>query len=105
LRSLFVITYRARPRPDSAEYAESGGAYVNAFIDAFSEADAHTAAQASIADAGWIVEELDEVSFVDRTDYADDDPDLEYFEQALIDGEVLVFHTWPNEPQDEDIVH
>jgi hypothetical protein len=31
-----------------------------------------------------------------RSDYREGDEGLRYFDQALIDGAVLVFHTWPH---------
>jgi hypothetical protein len=36
---------------------------------------------------------------VSRQDYAEETAGREYFEQALIDGIVLVFHSWHRDPE------
>ena len=105
MKTLFLITLVARPRENTDAFRESGGAYVNAWIDAASENQALEQAQREVRDAGWTVESVDDVALVQRTDYEEDDPSLEYFDQALLDKEVLVFHTWPVDPQDDDPVH
>ncbi len=48
-----------------------------------------------VREYGWQPNQSSPAHLVSKADYAPDDPDREYFEQALIDGEVLVFHTYP----------
>jgi hypothetical protein len=47
-----------------------------------------------IAQAGWRVEALERYKVVGDDDYDGDARGREYYEQARIDGEVLVIHTW-----------
>ena len=93
-KSLFVVQYQVKPLPASDAFATCTGAYANAWIDAPTESEAVSVAAAEIKDAGWSLESHPEVSLVSRTDYGSDESGLEYFEQALLDGTVLVFHTW-----------
>jgi hypothetical protein len=100
-----VITLVARPGKGAAQFDISGGAYVNAFIDASDETEATAIADREVRDAGWIPESIENTVYLCREDYEENDPNLAYFDQALIDKEVLVFHSWPNDPADEDRVH
>ncbi|QRP63828.1 hypothetical protein I6J77_17320 [Rhodanobacter sp. FDAARGOS 1247] len=70
------------------------GAMVNVWVVAPTEQQALDRAAQEIQEAGWRIEVLDAVFVVTREDFSKDNTDLEYFEQALVDGIVLVFHTW-----------
>lgn len=102
---LFLITFTARPGENTEAFRQVGGAYVNAWIDAVSEAEALERAQREIRDEGWVIESIDSQAVVCRSDYEDGDPNLMYFDQALIDKEVLVFNTWPVDRQEDDFIH
>jgi hypothetical protein len=52
-------------------------------------------AEREVRAAAWTPETVDSVRSVTSRDYADDIAGRKYFEQAIIDGVVLVFHTWP----------
>jgi len=95
---LYFLTYLSRPKAGSESFESYGGAYINCWIDAGSEAQAEERSSTGISQAGWLVESLEYSSVVTREAYADDDVGLQYFEQALIDKEVYVFHTWPLDP-------
>ena len=71
------------------------GAHVNCWIDAPSKADAVAQAEREVRAAAWIPETVDSVRSVTSMDYAGDIAGREYFEQAIIDGVAIVFHTWP----------
>lgn len=43
----------------------------------------------------WIIGEPEEAFPDDRSFYDDDSPHLEFYEQALIDKEVIVIHSYP----------
>jgi hypothetical protein len=105
MKKLFVIKITARPRENTPAFREFGGAHVVAWIDAPSEHLALERAQREVRESGWMVERVDAVALLQRSDYEEDDPSVEYFDQALIDKEVLVFHAWPVEPQEGDPVH
>jgi hypothetical protein len=92
--SLFIVTITARPTLQLEGFAELGGAYVNCWIDAPGEAEAVAHAEAEVRAADWIVVTVDSVRSVTSKDYADEITGRAYLEQAMIDGVVLVFHTW-----------
>jgi hypothetical protein len=99
---LFLVTMEARPAPDSEEFGEVGGSFVNCWVAADDLRTAERRAVALIQEAGWMPHRFEEWSLVTRETYADEDaPDLrELFEQALIDGEVCVFYEWPVDAPD-----
>ncbi len=96
------FTFLAVPTPDAKEYEQAGGAYVNCWIRADSRDEAEKSASALIKDYGWAVEGLEEHSTVTSADYSDDDEDRQFYEQSLVEGEVLVFNTWPAGDEDSD---
>ena len=93
-RSLYIVSYEAKPLPESEDFASCSGAAVNVWVDASTEEQALALAAQEVRDAGWSVESIERVFSATRDNYSDDPTGLEYFEQALIDGIVLVFHTW-----------
>jgi hypothetical protein len=105
---LFLVTIEARPEPDSDEYGEAGGAFVNCWVDADDLRTAERRAVALIRADGWRPHRFDDWELVTRSTYdshepADDGPNLrEVVEQAFIDGEVCVFNTWPVDAPDAD---
>ncbi|HTK75170.1 MAG TPA: hypothetical protein VL371_07920 [Gemmataceae bacterium] len=105
---LFLVTIEARPEPDSDEYGEAGGAFVNCWVDADDLRTAERRAVALIREDGWRPHRFDDWELVTRSTYdshepADDGPDLrEVAEQAFIDGEACVFNTWPVDAPDAD---
>lgn len=70
------------------------GAMVNVWVVAPTEQQALERSAQEVQEAGWCIEALDALFVVAREDFSEDSTDLEYFEQALADGIVLVFHTW-----------
>jgi len=82
-----------------------GGAYVHCWIDAPGEAEAVAHAEAEVRAADWIVATVDSVRSVTSKDYAEEITGREYFEQAMIDGVVLVFHTWSLDPNARSDLH
>src|SRR5688572_28812386 len=101
--TMFFYSFLAVPTPDAKEFQDSGGAYVNCWIR--SDGDGYQAearAKGLIEEYGWSVEALEEGAIVSSGSYNDDDEDREFFEQALVEGEVLVFNTWPRGEDDEE---
>jgi hypothetical protein len=74
---------------------EANGAYVNVYVVATSEAQAKSISREELAAAGWRSLTIKSVSVRTREDYVANTAGLEYFEQALIDGVVLVAYTYP----------
>lgn len=101
--TMFLLTYLAAPTPDAKEFQDSSGAYVSCWIQSQDRQDAEKRATELIEEYGWSVESLQEGSTVTSADYAGDDEDREFYEQALVEGEVLVFNTWPRGDDDDDL--
>lgn len=100
--AIHFFTFLAIPTPDAKEYEQAGGAYVNCWIVGDDRTEAEQRASGLITDYGWSVEALEEHSTVTSADYQDDDEDRQFYEQALVEGEVLVFNTWPAGDEDDD---
>jgi hypothetical protein len=100
--TMFLLTYLAAPTPDAKEFQDSGGAYVSCWIQNQNRQEAEKRATELIVEYGWSVEALQEGAVVTSADYARDDEDREFYEQALVEGEVLVFNTWPRGGDDDE---
>ena len=94
MTSVFVVTAQCvSTRADTS--STSDGAYVNVYATVSSEAEATSVAMTELAAAGWRCLQVQRVARHTREDYEDNAKGLEYFEQALLDGVVLVAHTFP----------
>lgn len=91
---MHYIIYHVKPTPELIDKADIGGAYVGCWIEASSFKSACVAAEREIQLANWQIIEQDEAYEVTEKDYLPGSPELEFYEQALIDKEVLVFHTY-----------
>lgn len=100
--TMFFLTFLAVPTPDAKEYLVSGGAYVNCWIQSPDRFQAESRARELIGEYGWQVEALEEGAIVTSESYDEDEEDREFYEQALVENEVLVFNTWPPESEDEE---
>lgn len=100
-----VVMVTATPQPDRPELAGYGGATINVYTLESSEQAARELAFREVRDAGWEPHEVDEQFWLTRADLTETPQGLEYFEQALIDGIVLVVHTFPAGPEAEGSVH
>ena len=105
MSGVFVVIVEALPGIGSDDFMSYGGAYISVFTTDSTESDAIATANREISDAGWQFKSIDSVSLVTRSDYDDEHESLQYYEQALIDGIVLVIHTFPADPQQDDVFH
>ena len=94
-KQTFFFMFAAKPKEAPRELDAVAGAYVNCWILGDSEQQAEQLARTAIDSNGWDVESLEEHRPVCREDYTEDTQGLEYFEQAQVDGQVCVYHTWP----------
>jgi hypothetical protein len=101
--AIYSFTFLAAPTPDAKEFDTAGGAYVTCWIRSDDPEAAEQKATDLIYEYKWVVEGLEDEALVTGDDYVDDDENREFYEQALVEGEVLVFHTWPPVEGDEDI--
>jgi hypothetical protein len=101
--AMHFFTFLSQPTPNAEEFAEFEGAYVNCWIRNDDNRDeAQARAIELIREYGWSVEALEDSGTVSSEDYQEGDEDREFYEQALVEGEVLVFNTWPRGEEDED---
>lgn len=105
--TIYYVQYHIRPLPQSEDYASAGGAYANCFVQAESAQHAAQRAQAYIDEIQWEVVELEDgPAEVTRDEFTDAEPEwLEAFDGAVADGEHYALYIWPNEAQDDDVVH
>jgi hypothetical protein len=105
---LFLITIEAVPEPESEDYGEAGGAFVNCWINADTLRTAERLATKLIRENDWRPHRFEAWEIVTRDTYAveepgEDEPDLrELVEQAFVDGEACVFNTWPVDAPDAE---
>lgn len=92
---MHLLTIYATTLPEHAKHGKYGGAYVSCWIEREDFVLAEAVACSLIAESGWKVIRVEETSMVDDSTYDEDDENRKYYEQALIDKEVLVFHTFP----------
>ncbi len=78
---------------------EYGGAFVNCWIKDRTEEEAFTVAKEWLATSGWIVKSLEKQRSVSKFDYQCGEDGGEQYQQALVDGEVYVFHAWPRQSE------
>lgn len=100
--AIYFFTFRASPTPDAKEFETSGGAYVNCWIRNDDADQAEERASELIYEYGWSVDSLEEAVAVTSADYVDDEENREFYEQSLVEGEVLVFTTWPRGEGDDE---
>ncbi len=103
--ALYVVKIKAEPMPGSQSADKFGGAYINVYAKASSESAALEIAGREVAEAGWRSQSIREVALVTRKDFVDDSDGLEYFKQAQVDGIVVVVHTYPIYPDEDDVRH
>jgi len=97
---IFYLQYEAEPTIKSDDYNLVGGAFINCWVKSNTLQSAKEIAEENIKDNNWLVLNLEEYSPVSNNSYNLDDNSLEHYKQAEVDGEVYVYHSWPNEPQE-----
>ena len=95
------VLIAASQDPDAEHDERFGGAHVCCWIKDQSPRNAAHIAKGWIEEAGWIVEEIEEQYPITAADYEDKPESAQYFEQALIDSEVFVYHVFPEGQQSE----
>ncbi len=94
---MYYFLFEATPSLRHPETNEVGGAFVNCWIVANTLADAEIVARKTICDQNWIVDEPEEAFEVTRSFYDKESSSLQYYDQAVVDKEVYVFHSFPVE--------
>jgi len=100
---MFFFQFEVCPKQTHPLRDQYAGATVNCWIMRDTQIQAEAVALGWIGDEDWRVTGVEEAVLVTREMQAEHPEGMEYFEQAEIDGEVLVFHTWPvGAPEDND---
>jgi len=92
---MYLFTIVATPTEANPDHSTIGAAYVSCWIDIANEEEAKNTARRLVADDGWAITGIEETRKVFADDFQEDDENLQYFEQALLDKTVLVFNTSP----------
>ena len=106
---VFLITIEAKPKPNTDKAKEYAGAFCNCWVNANDLRSAERRTVEVMEEQNWIPFRFDDWSLVNRDFYRDwkpkdeDDLDIRDFpDQALIDGEIFVAHTFPIDAPDAD---
>lgn len=92
---MILLTYHAKSIKPAIKPDDIAGAHINCWINTKSYHEAEKKASKLIVESGWKELQLEEVLNISRSDYSDNDEKLQYFEQALVDNEVLLVFTYP----------
>ena len=93
--AIYFLTYHCQPNLEFDNSDDIGGAYVNCWIKAIDIEDADEIAGDIIKKKSWFILTLEDKYEVNEIDYSENSKGKEYYNQAIIDGTVLVFHTYP----------
>lgn len=97
---IFLITYHAIPTEKVEDYKTQAGAFVNCFIEADNIYNGLKKAEEEIKKVHWTDLEFQDAVIADLENL--DSDKIEYYEQALIDKEVLVFYCYPIVEEEEE---
>jgi hypothetical protein len=81
--------------PTFAHDEAHGGAAVGCWIKNQTKQNAYLIAKGWIEEHGWVVLSVEDQYPISEDDYKEKSDGKEYFEQALIDEQFFVFHTFP----------
>jgi len=95
-----LLTFDAEPTEEHEQCGEVAGAIVSCFIRCPSDEEAWDKAMATLDSGHWRTVEVLDREIVSRDDFEGTD-NLQYYEQAQLDGEVYVFHTFETRSHDE----
>ena len=85
----------AHPNPANQDYGTIDGAYVTLYINEALVTSPETAARALVEGQGWDIAEIAESYPITLESLPNDHPGRHSYEQALIEGIVARFNTWP----------
>lgn len=95
---MFFVALTARPRPDSPHVAQGGtpveGAFVNCWINFVRQEDAEALARFYVNEEGWIVDEVTELRWAERSDYEEDSDAPQGFLEAEEGGISFWYYSW-----------
>lgn len=95
---MFFVAVEAH-HTESDKFEQPAGAVINSWVIANSKAEAETRARREIMEIGWTPTKDITVTRVRREDYESGSSAIEYFDQAVLDGIVIVIHTWDRDDE------
>ncbi len=98
---MILVQHLVVPCEKNPRKNEIGGAYVVSYVN---HTDAKIAVQMATIDEiddSWAIQDFEGIKEIERNQYKEDDPNLQYFDQALVDSVVSVFHTYPIEDKEQ----
>ena len=105
MKEIFVVQVEASPDGTKQSIDEFGGAYINVYTTELNIRNAIDIAESEVLEAGWRTKRVLSATLNTADDFSDDDAGLQYFEQALLDGVVVVIHTFPPQHTETDLFH
>ena len=105
MTEIFVVQVEASPDGVIHSDSEFGGAYINVYTTALNIRDAIDAAEKEVLEAGWRIERVVSATLSSAADFEGDDSGLRYYEQAVLEGRVVVVHIFPPEHAESDFLH
>ena len=91
---MFYLAFDGVPTKEHPDFDSVGGAGIYCWIIAESLDAAEAQARAHLEQSCWFIKEYEEGFEVDETSFEDSEM-LQYYEQAEVDGEVFLFHSYP----------
>lgn len=95
---IYCIMFEAVPRADNPNKNDFAGTFINCWVDSIDVDSAMVEAENYIKDEGWEIISIRDKFTVNRKQYEGEDQlkeSLECFDQAIKDGIVAIFYTWP----------
>jgi hypothetical protein len=103
---MYFSRYELRPLLSNENFELVGGAVAGCFLDAGSAEEAQRWAYEHFQETHWEIVSVEvPPQLVERSDYDEDADNLDWFDQAVADGECYVLYQWPLEVQDGDVIH
>jgi len=98
---IFFLKFEVRPKQTHPKRDQYAGAMVNCWVLRDTQSQAEAVARGWIGDEDWRIIGVLEAMLMTRENQSKHPEGVRYFEQAEIDREVFVFHTWPIEAPDD----
>jgi hypothetical protein len=95
---MIFARYNCIPGKRHPDIERVGETYANCWLRVRSFSEAKKIAEKNIRGQNWQILNLDEIWRIPKGHYQTEDDGLPYYEQALIDKEVYVFHQSPKHP-------
>ena len=105
MTEIFVVQVEASPDGVTHSPTEFGGAYVNVYTTELNIRSAIDIAEKEVAAAGWRADRVVSAALNTFADFENEESGLQYYQQAIQDGIVVVVHMFPPEHADSEFLH